>query len=85
MYDALKKVDGIRPVPSQANYIMVEITNGMTAKEVTKRMLLQHNMVIKNLFAKIQIDNRQFLRLAVRTQEENEKMIQALAECLAAN
>lgn len=85
MYDALKKVDGIRPVPSQANYIMVEITNGMTAKEVTKRMLLQHNMVIKNLFAKLQIDNRQFLRLAVRTQEENEKMIQALAECLAAN
>lgn len=82
MYDALKKINGIRPIPSQANYIMVEIMNGMTAKEVTKRMLLQYNIVIKNLFAKIQIDNRQFLRLAVRTQKENDQMLKALAACL---
>lgn len=83
MYVELKKIDGLRPIQSQANYFMVEITNGMTARKITNQMLVKYNYIIKDLSLKIKWDNRQFLRLAIRTQEENEKMIYALKKCLA--
>lgn len=72
----LNLIDGIRVIPSQANFIMVEITNGMTSKEFTKRMLLKYNLFVKDLSKKI--NERHFLRLAVRNTTDNNKLIQAI-------
>lgn len=72
----LKKIDGIRLIPSQANYIMVELTNGMTAHELTKVLLLKYNLFVKDLSNKTQ--NRPFLRLAVRNTQDNNKLLHAL-------
>lgn len=82
MYEMLAETEGIRPIPSQANYIMVEITNGNSSNSVSDRMLSEYNYIIKDLTTKIKLDNRQFLRLAVRTEEENDAMIYALRKCL---
>lgn len=76
----LKKISGILAIPSQANYIMVEITSGMSARELTKKLLFRHNLFVKDLSAKITGTNRQFLRIAVRSTEDNDKMIQALKQ-----
>lgn len=64
--------------PSEANYVMAEIVNGMTAKELTRRLLVKHNLFIKDLSDKIKKGNRQFVRLAVRSAEDNEKLLEAL-------
>lgn len=76
--DALNRIRGIRAIPSQANYIMVEITEGMSSKEMTKRLLFGHNLFVKDLSVKIHRDGRQFLRIAVRNTEDNDKIIDAL-------
>lgn len=76
----LKKISGILAIPSQANYIMVEITSGMSARELTKKLLFRHNLFVKDLSAKITGTNRQFLRIAVRSTEDNDKLIQALKQ-----
>ncbi|XCP84201.1 aminotransferase class I/II-fold pyridoxal phosphate-dependent enzyme [Roseburia hominis] len=74
----LREIPGIRVNDSQANYVMVEITNGLTAKELTKRLYLKYSLFIKDLSGKIHRDNRQFIRLAVRNSEDNNKLVKAL-------
>lgn len=74
----LKKNTSLKVFPSQANYVMAEIVNGMTAGELTRRLLIKHNMFIKDLSGKVKMRNRQFVCLAVRSAEDNEKLLEAL-------
>lgn len=78
----LSSIPAIRVIPSQANYVMIEIINGMKAKEVTKVLLLKYNLFIKDLSNKIKVKEKQFVRLAVRNSEENARLVQALKEVL---
>ena len=78
----LSAIPGLRAIPSQANYILAEITCGMTAKELTKVLLLKYNLFIKDLSGKIQLDGKQFVRLAGRNARENDRLIEALSEAL---
>lgn len=71
----LGKIQGLRVIPSQANYIMLEITNGMTATELTKQMFAKYSLLVKDLTGKMA--KGQFLRVAVRTEEDNNKLIYA--------
>lgn len=82
-FQQLSQIPGLRVIPSQANYIMAEVTTGMTAKELNRRLIVNHNILIKNLVAKIKQDGRQYIRLAIKTTEEDEKLIAALCEELA--
>lgn len=76
----LSKIPALHVFPSQANYVMAEITGGLTAGELTKSLLIKHKMLIKDLSHKIGIEGRQFIRLAVRNEEENERLVMALRE-----
>lgn len=76
--DELSKIDGLRVIPSQANYVMVEITTGMSSKELNRQLIVKYNILIKNLVAKLYQDGRQYIRLAVKTTEENDKLIASL-------
>lgn len=78
--DELSKIDGLRVIPSQANYVMAEITAEMSAKELNRQLIVKYNILIKNLVAKLYQDGRQYIRLAVKNTEENNKLISALKE-----
>lgn len=72
----LEKIPDIRVIPSQANYVMAELMEDMTAKELTKRMLVKHRILIKDLSEKI--INGQYIRLAVRNEKDNNQLLKAL-------
>ena len=74
----LKTVKGLRVIPTEANYVMAEITSGLTAKELNRILITKYNILIKNLVAKIHQDGRQYVRLAVKTTKENEALVCAL-------
>lgn len=74
----LQKIEGVRVIPSQANYIMLELTNGVTSKWLTKQLLIEHNLFIKDLTSKIAVGGKQFVRIAVRNTEDNNKLLDAL-------
>lgn len=74
----LNEIEGIRAMPSQANYIMIEITGGISAREMTKRLLFTHNLFVKDLSGKIRRDGRQFIRVAVRDTRDNDRLASAL-------
>ncbi len=74
----LAKIPGLRVIPSQANYVMVELTGSLTARELTKHMLTKYNLLIKDLSGKMK--GKQYVRLAVRDTGDNNKLIAALKQ-----
>ncbi len=74
----LMELPSLRVIPSQANYIMAELTGGMTARELTKVLLIKHSLFIKDLSAKMK--GGQYVRLAVRDTADNDKLISALKQ-----
>lgn len=72
----LGKIKGIRVIPSQANYVMVELDKNISPKSLLKVLLLKHSILIKELTSKT--GGKGYLRLAVRNQEDNDKLIAAL-------
>lgn len=71
----LNQCSGITAFPSQANYIMCEVY-GYSAKEITAE-LLEENVLVKDLTGKIN-NGRQYLRIAVRTRKENDRLLKIL-------
>lgn len=78
--DQLNAIEELRVIPSQANYLMVEITGGMSSKELTRRLMIEHNLFIKDLAGKVNYEGRQYIRLAVRDEGDNAKLVAALNE-----
>jgi histidinol-phosphate/aromatic aminotransferase/cobyric acid decarboxylase-like protein len=80
----LEKISNLRVLPSQANYVMVEIINGITAKQLTKELLVKYNLFIKDLTAKLG-GNKQYIRLAIRNTQDNDKLVSAIKEIFEKN
>ena len=80
--ERLNEIAALRVIPSQANYVMVEITNGLSAKELNRRLIIEYNIIIKNLVSKVSRGGRQYIRLAVKTTEENNRLVNVLKEIL---
>lgn len=72
----LAKIRGIRVIPSQANYIMVELDEQISPKDLLKKLLIKYNLLIKELTTKT--NGRNYLRLAVRNTEDNNLLISAM-------
>lgn len=80
LIQGMQKIPALAVFPSQANYVMAEIINGMRAEELAGRLLTKHDLLIKDLSAKIRRGGRQFIRLAVRDTADNERLLTALRE-----
>ena len=72
----LEKIKGIRVIPSQANFVMVELESGISPKSLLKKLLIKHNLLIKELTTKT--NGRNYLRLAVRDTEDNDTLVAAM-------
>lgn len=77
---ALAGIEGLRVIPSQANYVMVELQTGMSARELTRRLLTEHAILVKDLSSKVRRQDKQYLRLAVRDTRDNDQLIAALRQ-----
>ncbi len=78
MWKELSAVPGLRVFPSQANYFMAELQNGMSSGSLVNR-LLRHDILIKDLSGKMGC-GRQFIRVAVRKRDENSRLASVLRQ-----
>lgn len=72
----LSKIKGLRVIPSQANYVMVELTGGTDSKEFVKRLLVRNNLLVKDLSGKT--NGKNYLRLAIRNTIDNDALLEVL-------
>ncbi len=75
----LEAIPCLKVYRSQANYIMCGLSGGMTGRELAVR-LLEKDFFIKDLSRKI--GKGQYIRLAVRTEEENTELVEYLRSIL---
>lgn len=69
----LKEIKEFRVIESQANYLSIEILKG-SSKDFSIFML-KNNIFIKDLSKKINLLNKEFIRVAVRNEEDNDIFI----------
>ena len=77
-FEALSQIKLLKVYPSQANYFMCELLDGHTSEELAGR-LLKRNILIKDLTGKIK-NGRQYIRIAIRTGTENQRLVELLKE-----
>jgi len=76
----LRKIKFLRVMPSQANYFFVEILPPHTANGIVLKMLKQFNILTRDCSTKAGLDGKQYMRIAVRSHEDNKKLIEGLKQ-----
>lgn len=78
----LTEIDSLEVIPSQANYFMIKV-KGLSSKELTRRLLTEYGIFIKDLSSKVKSKNDcDYIRVAVRDKEDNNLLISALKKVL---
>ena len=76
----LRQIPWLRVIPSQANYFCIEVKNCFTAEELTKRLLSDYAIMIKDCNSKTSLQGKNYIRVSVRNSEDNNRLIEALRE-----
>jgi histidinol-phosphate/aromatic aminotransferase/cobyric acid decarboxylase-like protein/choline kinase len=79
-FKELNKINFLRVIPSQSNYFMCEILGKFSSTELTQKLLFKKDIFIKDLKGKIGINNKNFVRIAIRNKNDNNKLLYALKE-----
>lgn len=74
----LCEIPFLRVMPSQANYFLCEILQPQNANSLVLTMLKRHNILMRDCSDKKGFDGKQYMRIAVRSHEDNERLINAL-------
>ena len=80
----LRSICNLRVIPTQANYVMCEVLGEHSATYIAERLIDEYNILIKDLSLKNGIDG-QYIRLAVRNDEDNHTIVNALREIFDEN
>lgn len=80
LFELLGQFPGLKLYPSSANYILVEIKNGMSSRELRERLLPQRIM-IRDCASFMGLTGK-FFRIAIRTSAENKRLLECLAKIL---
>ena len=78
----LKKLPHLRIIPSQANFLMMELTGDETATDLAKRLLIYHHLLVKDLTQKV---GQKYLRVAIKNTQDNDRLVLALREELGSS
>ena len=75
----LRTIPFLRVMPTQANYFLCEVLPPYKASSIVVHMLRQHNILTRDCSGKPGLDPlRQYMRIAVRNHEDNERLIDGL-------
>ena len=77
-FKSLQRISFLRVIPSQVNYFLCEVTNKYTSSELTRILLCENDILIKDCGTKKAFGGRNYIRIAVRGKEENNKLVEVL-------
>ena len=78
-YQELQTIPGMIVYRPDANYIFCRLPDhSLSAPEVTKKLFIDHNIYIKHCEGKTMPESERYVRIASRTQPENQRLVKAL-------
>lgn len=78
----LSNIPSIKVFPSQANFVMCQLKES-SSSDLTLKILENSNIFIKDLSGKKCFENGGYIRLAVRSPEDNNRLLQELKNILS--
>lgn len=75
----LQKIKYIEPYKSQANYIMCKLIDE-DSTDLANYLIKNYSILIKDLKNKKGFENKNYIRLAVKSKEDNDEIVKALKE-----
>jgi len=84
MYHKINSIEGMTVYKPDANYIFCRLPDHVkSAPQIARDLFIKHNILVKDCAGKSQPDADRYLRLASRTDEENNILIKALIDVMA--
>ena len=80
--ELLSSFENIRVFPSEANYLLIEILE-ISAEELTRDLLINDDILVKDLTQKLGGSGKQFMRIAIRNTEDNDRLVEALKKYIS--
>ena len=74
----LRTIPYLRVLPTQANYFCCQVTARHSSAELTKLLLERFNIMAKDCDSKNGLKGSNYIRLSVRSTEDNDRLIEAL-------
>ena len=78
LYNKLSKINGLKPYPSAANFILCRLANNKMDSKNLQKKLIRKNILIRNCSSFRSLNNR-YIRIAVRTRQGNLRLINSLS------
>ena len=76
----LRTIPFLHVMPTQANFVLCEVQSPYTANDLAQQLLKKNDILVSACSAKKGIAPNRYVRLAVRSREDNERLIEALRE-----
>ncbi|MBQ0019969.1 MAG: aminotransferase class I/II-fold pyridoxal phosphate-dependent enzyme [Bacteroidales bacterium] len=76
--DKLRAIPYLHVMPTQANFVLCEVQQPLTANDLAVALLKNHNILVSACSAKKGIEPNRYIRMAVRSREDNDRLIEAL-------
>jgi threonine-phosphate decarboxylase len=81
LYEDLRTIPGLEVYPTGANFLLFKIQNGMTANELQSRLLLEHEMYVRDCSNKLGMDAFH-IRVASQGRSKDARLVEALRTLL---
>lgn len=77
---ALQSIGFLRVIPSEANYFLCEVMPPFTSHGLVAALLGRSNILLKDCSTKKGFEDRNYVRIAVRDREDNDRLVAALTQ-----
>lgn len=74
----LKEVPYLHVMPTQANFVLCEVLQPYTANSLALKLLKDNNILVSTCGAKKGIEANKYVRISIRSKEDNDKLINSL-------
>jgi threonine-phosphate decarboxylase len=83
LFDELSRIDGITAYPTGANFVCFRIDTGITARQLQRRLLVEHGLYVRDCSNKQGMD-RFHIRVASQGRDNDRRLVDALPPVLKA-
>jgi histidinol-phosphate/aromatic aminotransferase/cobyric acid decarboxylase-like protein len=83
LHNELAHIAGITTYPTGANFVCFRVDTGSTARQVQRRLLVEHGLYVRDCSNKVGID-RYHIRVASQGREADRRLVEALPLVLGA-
>ena len=84
LYEAVSPLPGLRAYPTGANFLLIKMTNGMTATAMQRVLLERFHMYVRDCSNKVGMD-AYHIRVASQGREKDARLVEALRTLLQSN